>query len=325
MSNVEYECICVRCGDIYIAKRKWSKYCSEECRRASDRDNKRIKYVGKKQTHCALCGVELPKYKTKFCSSQCAHRYHNIQQGLVEDHGELTKTCPVCGKTFKTWKSKKITCSEECSKKYRNRTRFLTPDQKEKRKEYDRQKYLKTHPNARKRNMEEEHKHHLERIEREKAEREKRRIEREKIQAERRAERERIKAENIAKWQEYEAEHICCICGETFIAHYPTAKYCSKACARKPTKKRKRYKDITIDNDISLKMLAKRDHNQCQICGLFVDWSDYIQTDTTIICGDMYPSIDHITPISLGGLHSWDNVQLAHRKCNSRKGNKYVG
>lgn len=26
-------------------------------------------------------------------------------------------------------------------------------------------------------------------------------------------------------------------------------------------------------------------------------------------------------PISKGGLHSWDNVRLAHRICNRRKGN----
>lgn len=299
------------------------KYCSEECRRQADKDNKRIKYVGKRQTHCALCGVELPKYKTKFCSSQCASRYNNIQKGIIEDHGELTKTCPVCGKTFKTWKSRQIVCSTECSTKRKNRAEYHTDEQKEKRKEHDRQKYLNTHPNAK--TQDEITQESLERKEREKAEREKRRIERERMQAERRAERERIKAENRAKWIEYEAEHTCCVCGETFIAHYPTAKYCSKACERKPRRKRKRYKDITIDKDITLKMLAKRDHDQCMICGLFVDWSDYIKTDTTIICGDMYPSIDHITPISLGGLHSWDNVQLAHRKCNSRKSNKYVG
>ena len=319
---------CEYCGKEFTQphrRGRAQKYCSDECSYNADKDNKRIKYVGKRQTHCALCGVELPKYKTKFCSDACRRRYHNIQKGVIEDHGELTKTCPVCGKTFKTWKSRQIVCSTECSTKRKNRVEYLTDEQKEKRKEYDRQKYLKTHPNARKRNMEEEHKHHLERIEREKAEREKRRIEREKIQAERRAEKDRIKAENISKWLEYEAEHICCECGATFTAHYPTTKYCSNSCARKRHRTRKRYKDITIDKDITLRMLANRDHNQCQICGLFVDWSDYMETDATIICGDMYPSIDHITPISLGGLHSWDNVQLAHRKCNTRKGNKYVG
>lgn len=36
--------------------------------------------------------------------------------------------------------------------------------------------------------------------------------------------------------------------------------------------------------------------------------------------GDNYPSVDHIVPLAKGGLHSWDNVQLAHFKCNTLKG-----
>jgi len=33
-------------------------------------------------------------------------------------------------------------------------------------------------------------------------------------------------------------------------------------------------------------------------------------------------SIDHIIPKSLGGTNDYDNLQLAHRDCNSRRGNK---
>lgn len=38
------------------------------------------------------------------------------------------------------------------------------------------------------------------------------------------------------------------------------------------------------------------------------------------IDGDFH--IDHIMPISLGGEHSAENVQLAHPKCNMSKGNR---
>ena len=34
-----------------------------------------------------------------------------------------------------------------------------------------------------------------------------------------------------------------------------------------------------------------------------------------------YPSIDHTVPVSKGGTHTWDNVQLAHFYCNRVKGN----
>lgn len=34
-------------------------------------------------------------------------------------------------------------------------------------------------------------------------------------------------------------------------------------------------------------------------------------------------AVDHIVPLSLGGAHSLENVQLAHLFCNMRKGNRY--
>ena len=34
-----------------------------------------------------------------------------------------------------------------------------------------------------------------------------------------------------------------------------------------------------LDRDITLRKLAKRDHNQCQICGTAVDWDDFVKTE----------------------------------------------
>jgi len=39
-------------------------------------------------------------------------------------------------------------------------------------------------------------------------------------------------------------------------------------------------------------------------------------------CGARAESIDHVIPRSRGGLHSWDNVVAACRRCNSRKENR---
>ena len=36
--------------------------------------------------------------------------------------------------------------------------------------------------------------------------------------------------------------------------------------------------------------------------------------------GDNYPTVEHVIPVSLGGLESWNNVRLAHWKCNLEKG-----
>lgn len=286
---------------------------------------------------CAFCGKEFEDNFTtqrhKYCSDICRVRQYNINKGRVKPHQEETRKCIICGKEFATFVLHKKTCSEECSKKRHNKTKVLTDEQKQRRKEYDRQKYLKSHPDAltKKERDKVRHEQKLAREAKEAPEKERRRKEYEAKQrewAKIRAHKEAVKQANIAYWQEYEAEHECCVCSKKFIAYYPLTKYCSDTCRRKNYKvrdNRHRYKDITVDKGITLPKLAKRDHNQCQICGLFVDWNDYIETEKTIICGDMYPSIDHIKPISLGGLHSWDNVQLAHRGCNTRKNNKYIG
>jgi len=36
-------------------------------------------------------------------------------------------------------------------------------------------------------------------------------------------------------------------------------------------------------------------------------------------CGSPAESIDHVMPRSRGGLHAWDNVVAACRRCNTRK------
>lgn len=35
-------------------------------------------------------------------------------------------------------------------------------------------------------------------------------------------------------------------------------------------------------------------------------------------------TVDHIIPRAMGGSTTYENCQLAHKACNSRKGNKYI-
>ena len=76
------------------------------------------------------------------------------------------------------------------------------------------------------------------------------------------------------------------------------------------------------DKDITLKKLYDRDKGICKLCGIKCDWTDIKINDNNSIVGGAYPSIDHIKPISRGGSHTWDNVQLAHHRCNSIKKDK---
>ena len=53
-------------------------------------------------------------------------------------------------------------------------------------------------------------------------------------------------------------------------------------------------------------VLYERDKGKCGICGGAVAHGQ--------------ASTDHIVPISMGGSHTWANVQLAHTNCNRRRG-----
>lgn len=79
-----------------------------------------------------------------------------------------------------------------------------------------------------------------------------------------------------------------------------------------------RYSCSEFDDAITLKALVKRDNGICKICGKPTDDSDI----TNGHIGRMYPTLDHIIPLSKGGSHTWDNVQLAHMHCNAGKCNR---
>ena len=65
-----------------------------------------------------------------------------------------------------------------------------------------------------------------------------------------------------------------------------------------------------------------------ELCGQKCDYADFEERVSKngyhyILVGGEYPSIDHVVPLSKGGTHTWDNVHLAHKRCNMVKGNKY--
>ena len=132
--------------------------------------------------------------------------------------------------------------------------------------------------------------------------------------------------ENRNKLFEDEVDRIreCKVCGNIFIGTKRSA-CCSDICKKKYQNRqhdlRRRIKNKSnINNDISLEKLMQRDEGICKICGRQVDTEDYYYTDEGyFIAGENYPSIDHIIPLAKGGTHTWNNIQLAHRHCNSIK------
>lgn len=117
---------------------------------------------------------------------------------------------------------------------------------------------------------------------------------------------------------------ICPCCGALFLSSHGR-RYCSEQCSKRvqyavgKDKRLKKIKNAVVDKGITLKRLYERDNGKCYICGHVCDWSDCERRDGAFIAYDNYPSIDHVIPLSKGGLHAWDNVRLACRGCNTKK------
>lgn len=76
---------------------------------------------------------------------------------------------------------------------------------------------------------------------------------------------------------------------------------------KKAASKRRSIKERAFVEDVDPKVVFHRDGGICRICMKSVDLSAKWE-------------VDHVIPISKGGAHSYDNVQLTHRRCNRSKG-----
>jgi len=86
-----------------------------------------------------------------------------------------------------------------------------------------------------------------------------------------------------------------------------------KEAARKHKQvRRARLRGVHAVN-VSPQDIFKRDGYICQACGVKTrpSWN---------YNHDLYPSLDHIVPLSKGGAHDWHNLQCLCRRCNSIKG-----
>jgi 5-methylcytosine-specific restriction endonuclease McrA len=70
-------------------------------------------------------------------------------------------------------------------------------------------------------------------------------------------------------------------------------------------RRRRRYLDYRTLEQLLRAVLFERDGGQCWICGAAVAREDF--------------HIDHVQPLSDGGMHDAANLRIAHPECNMRK------
>ena len=250
-----------------------------------------------KTTTCACCNAVIIKNgNNKYCSKECFdkayEKYGRDRSRRLRGSIEYKRTCPICGQEFTTYRPHKMTCSDECKKakeKMRSKERNHNPELAHK--YYIDRKY----------GSQDEYEKYLEA-----KEEEKKRL------------REERKEQRKLDLEDRKETKICVVCGGEFKTLNPRQKTCSKKCGRRLANARKQKripKGQIIDNDITLETLYKRDSGVCYLCGKPCNWEDR----DGLITGDTYPSIDHLIPVAKGGAHSWDNVRLAHFKCNLMK------
>ena len=117
------------------------------------------------------------------------------------------------------------------------------------------------------------------------------------------------------------APKTCVVCGKVFMGVRRNAKTCSEKCRWDFARidRNRRYKHLKeigeFDESATLPNVFNRFKGICQSCG------DQLTFDEDWLSGK-YPSIDHVIPLSKGGTHTWDNIQLLCRSCNCKKSNK---
>jgi len=300
---------CEICGSGYLTGNGKAKYCSDACRKIAARA-RHDKWL---EANPDYLKDYRQKYPDKFKQNP---EYARERSRRMRGSKEYTRECIVCGKVFTTWLPHKKTCSDVCKKVYgierdkgrkRDSTQKRTPEEEHKR-------YI-----VRKYGSEDNYQKWL-------AEQEALKLELEQRREQERQARKEAYENQLEKWRisreaRKEANHrkdFCIVCGKEYETYNPAQKTCSKECGKKlaHAHKHKRIpKSQLVDKDITLEALYRRDSGVCYLCGEPCDWND--KTDKTV--GPTYPSIDHMVPISRGGLHAWTNVKLAHFECNWKK------
>lgn len=110
----------------------------------------------------------------------------------------------------------------------------------------------------------------------------------------------------------------CIYCLKAFTPANVRQTCCSVTCRQRYESKRRKARLRGLSPVvITVAHLVRRGDRYCGLCRQLVD-------QRNVYPHPMSPTVDHIVPLTKGGAHQIDNTQLAHARCNTSKGNRYV-
>lgn len=255
-----------------------------------------------REHRCEECDGIFTGRKKKYCSDDCHREVRNRRRRETKNVKEKTTLkCEWCNEEYQVLKRyayQSQYCSEECGQeRYSREVRGHGPAEEDRL----RRKKQKEQTLAR-------------------------------LELERSRKQLRNSLNKVIKYKE-EQERIkeltrpCEECGEVFYDPHPHTLTCSSECSKKRKNRWSRLYNSTrlnetniIDRDITLEKLYKRDDGICYLCGGECDYYDHtITLEGHYIAGPTHPSIEHVIAIANKGMHSWENVKLAHFRCNTLK------
>ena len=308
--------VCKFCSGEFVVKGNSRRvYCSDQCSTKAQRlkiKEWRERKKNNPKKECLYCSKDITGKTESYCSKACydearkkrGREKYRKENGLYNKYGKERK-CKYCGKDISDRPLDAIYCDSHCGDMFRYFETTTNMPMDEYRKMIAEQKEQR-----------------LARLEIEAKERQKQRAVAKLAKV--------LHKEVLRRERVVELTRPCVECGTPFYNIQPHALTCTPLCSKRRANRLQRLYNSNrlnesniIDKDITLQKLFDKYEGICYLCGKECDFNDKVITEEGYtIVGKTYPSIEHVIPISKNGLHSWDNVKLAHHYCNTLKSNK---
>lgn len=118
---------CAICGENFEPRTANQKYCSETCRKIKKAEKNRKYRAANKEKIVEKNRKYYAANKEKIVEWNRKCRAANKEKIVAENHFEMEKTCPVCGKKFTPAQIYQVYCSRQCFNKRHEKRKYEKP------------------------------------------------------------------------------------------------------------------------------------------------------------------------------------------------------